>query len=78
MSKTRRQRSLEHPNLPKPGVRDPRRIPKNPAAVALGKLGGAAPHFIRGLQGSSEEEVKRISALGVEARRRKRELLTGE
>ncbi len=72
MSKTRRQRALEHPDLPKPGVRDWRRV-KNPAAVELGRLGGSAPHVSRGLQSAPEAEVKRVSALGVEARRRKRE-----
>lgn len=75
MSKTRRQRSQEHPDKPKKGVRDlTRRVGingKNAAAVELGKLGGRAPHHKRGLQAASEEDRRRVSMAGVEARRKK-------
>ncbi len=73
MSKTRRQRAIEHPGKPKRGVRDPNRIP-NPAAQAMGKLGGLAPHKSRGLQAASPELRKEIQARGVKAAIKARKL----
>lgn len=69
MSKTRRQQALEHPNKPKRGVRDPNRVvkDKHSGAVAMGKLGGSAPHKLRGLQAASPELRKEIQARGVKA-----------
>ena len=84
MSKTRRQRADEHPHLPKKGVRDPARKPKakNPAAVALGKLGGRAPHIIRGLAAMSPEKrastIRKGQEMAVLLRKTKKEQnLTG-
>lgn len=75
MSKTRRQRATEHPGKPKRGVRDPNRV-KHPGAVAMGKLGGSAPHKLRGLQAASPELRKEVQARGakaaVEARKRRK------
>lgn len=46
---------------------------KNPAAVALGRLGGLAPkRKAFGLAAVSKKKRKEVSRLGVEARRRKR------
>jgi hypothetical protein len=76
MAKTRRQRREEHPNLPKPGVRDPRRKKDkgNPWAKELGRLGGLAYHSKPYGFGALSEEERRIAALkGVEAKRKKKE-----
>ncbi len=73
MSKTRRQRALEHPGKPKRGVRDPNRIP-NPAAQSLGKLGGDAPHKLRGLQAADPILRKQVQAKGAKAAKAAREL----
>lgn len=68
MAKTRRQRSIDHPDKPKKGVRDlSRRVEgvhydKNPAAVALGRMGGNAPHKKRGLQAASPATVAKVTA----------------
>ncbi len=66
MSKTRRQRALDHPGKPKKGVRDPRR--KNRAAATLGKLGGLAPHKLRGLQAASSDTRKQVAEASKVAR----------
>ena len=47
-----------------------KRKAKNPHASALGKLGGAAPHARRGLQGASAETLAAVSRAGVSARKR--------
>ncbi len=73
MSKTRRQRSLEHPDMPKKGIRDKRRVvkEKNPAAVELGRLGGQTFQKVRGFQHLTAEERKRVAMMGVEGRKKK-------
>jgi len=89
MSKTRRQRAIEHPDKPKRGVRDPRRAKfkltkdgKIKAAVELGRLGGKAPHKTRGrgtgLEKMDPDKLRETVMKGVEARRLKRDTLIGE
>lgn len=73
MSKTRRQRALEHPGLPKPGVRDPRRI-KNMAAVVMGQAGGLAPHKSRGVQSLPKAARQAIAKRAAETRRLNKEM----
>jgi hypothetical protein len=47
--------------------------PKNPAAVALGKLGGAAKHPRKGFGSMTPERRAEIAAKAVEAKRAKKE-----
>jgi len=46
--------------------------PKNPAAVALGKLGGAAKHPRKGFGSMTPERRAEITAKAVEAKRAKK------
>lgn len=78
MSKTRRQRALEYPGRPKPGVRDPNRKAKSPAAVEMGRLGGEAPHKTRGLQTLTAEQRHEIGKRAAKTRKLNKELLKQE
>ncbi len=81
MAKTRRQRALEHPDMPKKGVRDKRRIAKpeeSEAARLMGRIGGNADHASRGLETASELTKFEVSMAGVKARRERGLLPTPE
>jgi len=79
MAKTRRQRALEHPGMPKKGVRDQRRVVKEKspedieaakqAAQVMGRIGGAAEHVTRGLETATKEKRREVAMAGVKARR---------
>lgn len=75
MAKTRRQRRLEHPNMPKNGVRDQRRKvtdEEKKAASLFAGIGANAAHKTRGLETASPSTRQEVSMKGVEARQKKR------
>ncbi len=78
MAKTRRQRALEHPDMPKKGVRDKSRIPtekteeQKAAAAVMGRMGGKADHGSRGLQTAGERTKRKVAMAGVKAKQKLR------
>lgn len=74
MAKTRRQRRLEHPDMPKKGVRDKARLPLEMrlAASVMGRMGGNADHKSRGLETASKEKKQMVSLAGVLAKKEKK------